>query len=144
MISPNVHISPFFFKVFIFVTFISVAFVWYMSFSNGVYVFENFIMGLHDSLLMCPQLSLIVCDDSEFKLVSRLSVLPNGCFWTRTQFNWSVNNNDNNDNRDDDDDDADGNNVYERHNGHYNVNLPVFLSKRGLVKMITKDPKKLS
>ena len=93
---------------------------------------------------MCPQLSLIVCDDSEFKLVSRLSVLPNGCFWTRTQFNWSVNNNDNNDNRDDDDDDADDSNVYERHNGHYNVNLPVFLSKRGLVKMITKDPKKLS
>ena len=132
----------FFFEVFIFVTFISVAFVWYMSCSHGVCVFENFIMGLHDSLLMCPQLSLIVCDDSEFKLVSRLSVLPNGCFWTCTQFNWSVNNNDNNDNRDDDDDDADDNNIYERHNGHYNVNLPVFLSKRGLVKMITKDPKK--
>ena len=97
--------------MFIFVTFISVAFVWYMSCSHGVCVFENFIMGLHDSLLMCPQLSLIVCDDSEFKLVSRLSVLPNGCFWTRTQFNWSVNNNDNNDNRDDDDDDAEDNNV---------------------------------
>ena len=144
MISPNVHISPFFFEVFISVTFISVAFVWYMSCSHGVCVFENFIMGLHDSLLMCPQLSLIVCDDSEFKLVSRLSVLPNGCFWTRTQFNWSVNNNDNNDNRDDDDDNADDNNVYERHNGHYNVSLPVLLSKRDLVKMITKDPTKRS
>ena len=135
----------FFFEVFISVIFISVAFVWYMSCSHGVCVFENFIMESHDSLLMCPpRLSLIVCDDSEFKLVSRLSVLPNGCFWTRTQFNWSVNNNDNNDNRDDDDDDADDNNVYERHDGYYNVSLPVLLSKRDLVKMITKDSTKLS
>ena len=49
-----------------------------------------------------------------------------------------------NDNRDDDDDDADDNNVYERHDGYYNVSLPVLLSKRDLVKMITKDSTKLS
>ena len=49
-----------------------------------------------------------------------------------------------NDNRDDDNDDADDNNVYERHDGYYNVSLPVLLSKRDLVKMITKDSTKLS
>ena len=34
--------------------------------------------------------------------------------------------------------------MFMRHDGYYNVSLPVLLSKRDLVKMITKDSTKLS